>query len=203
MSGILFDKYGAILAEDVEILEACLAQVCPKETVDEYLPIVRVVEIGMHDGATARGIKAFIEAHRAQIDYWGIDPDPGKTRPRISWEGGYHVVIGDSAEVFNQIPDQVDLLWIDGCHCFNHSALDLLHYSPKVRPGGFMCFHDTNPAGEGAEHQYHGPEIPEFGLATNQALKALRFPWPNWRLFADNWPTDVHNCGTRAYQRIA
>lgn len=94
------------------------------------------------------------------------------------------------------------MLWVDGCHCMRCVVMDVLHYTPKVRPGGYVCFHDVNPKGEGAEHQYHGPMIPEFGLAVNQALHAIRFPWPNWAFFMERVPTDVHNCGTRAYRRI-
>lgn len=197
MSGKLFDRYGAILQEDVEILEECLFTALAESLADRPL---RVLEIGMHDGGTARGIEAFVKSSDATLDYYGIDPDLGKTRPRYVPAGG-KVIIGDSAEVFNQVPDEIDLVWVDGCHCMNHVILDTIHYEKKVRDGGFMCFHDVNPVGQGQEHQYHGPVIPEFGLATDMAHKAIRFPWAPWLLFKEAWPTDVHNCGTRAFKR--
>lgn len=195
MSGEPFQcGYGAIVAEDVAILEKCLAMVIGLR------PIVSVLEIGMHDGGTARGIQRYINAAGLELDYIGIDPDDGTTRPRYVPPGG-RVVIGDSAEVFGEIPGGLDLVWVDGCHCMNHVMLDTVHYERKVRKGGFMLFHDVNPVGQGTEHQYHGPETKEFGLATDMAHKAIRFPWDPWTLFAEAWPTDRHNCGTRAFRK--
>ena len=50
MSGHLFDKYGAILQEDVEVLESCLTLIASKCHAEERFP--RILEIGMHDGGT-------------------------------------------------------------------------------------------------------------------------------------------------------
>lgn len=206
MSGQPFEcGYGAIVQEDVQVLEQCLAELCGAfggnvVATNNPLHPIRICEIGMHDGGTARGIEAFLLKFGRRLEYYGIDPDDGSTRPRYVPEGG-KVVIGDSAEVFNQIPDGLDLVWVDGCHCRGHIILDTVNYGERVRPGGFMLFHDVNPAGQGQEHQYHGPEIPEFGLAIDMAHKAIRFPWHPWVLFAEAWPTDRHNCGTRAYRK--
>lgn len=197
MSGKLFDRYGAILEEDVEILEECLMVALMETGAERSL---RVLEIGMHDGGTARGIEKYVNGLDAKLAYWGIDPDKGLTRPRYAPKDAT-VIIGDSAEVFNQVPDDLDLVWVDGCHCLNHVVLDTIHYAKKVRTGGFICFHDVNPVGQGQEHQYHGPVIPEFGLAIDMAHKAIQFPWSPWLLFKEGWPTDVHNCGTRAYKK--
>ena len=198
MSGKLFEGgYGAILNEDIDVLEECLFSAIAESSADHPL---RVLEIGMHDGGTARGIEAYCARMGAKLEYVGIDPDEGKLRPRYTPAGAV-VIIGDSAEVFSQVTGEFDLVWVDGCHCFNHVVLDTLHYEKKVRDGGFICYHDVNPVGEGAEHQYHGPVIPEFGLAVNQALKALRFPWAPWTFFKESIPLGVHNCGTRAYKK--
>lgn len=200
MSGKLFDRYGAILQEDVEGLEMALSElIFPKTLCGDT---IRVCEIGMHDGNTARGIQNFIQGAGRKLTYWGIDPDPGTSRPRYIPEGAT-VIVGDSAEVFNQVPDGMDLIWVDGCHCFNHVVIETLHYSRKVRPGGFLCFHDTNPSGQGKGYQYHGPNIPEFGIDVNHALEAIKFPWSPWTLVYDKSPTDVPDCGTRIYRNGA
>ena len=193
MSGTIFEcGYGAIVNEDVQVLEACLSELC------EQKGIIHVLEIGMHAGATARGIKAFAEARGCQIWYIGIDPD---TSGRcVAWDGAT-VLIGDSAELFHKVPNGLDLVWVDGCHCMNHVILDLIHYAPKVRPQGFMCFHDINPEGAGQFHQYHGPDIPEFGLGTLQAFEALRWPWDPWVEFLRKWPEDKADCGTVAFRK--
>ena len=177
-------------------MEACL-----NEIVLEHISPVRVLEIGMHDGNTARGIEKFFVDRGIAMEYMGIDPDDGSTRPRHVPKDG-KVIVGDSAEVFEGIPSGFDLVWVDGCHCFNHVVLDTLHYARKVRPGGFICFHDINPAGQNEiEHQYHGPQTPAFGLAVNSALEAIRFPWAPWTLFGEKYPSDRSNCGTRAYRK--
>ena len=125
-------------------------------------------------------------------------------RPRYVPANGIEV-IGDSAEVFNQVPDGLDLVWVDGCHCFNHVVLDTLHYEKRVRPGGFICYHDINPFGQGLlnEHQYHGPDIPEFALAVTDALSAIRFPWGTWQYFMQKYPppSDSQDCGTLAFRK--
>lgn len=204
MSGKLFDKYGAILAEDVEVLEACISVVAPLydlRAVDVSEPrTVRVLEIGMHDGGTAKGIEAFLADRGWKLAYVGIDPDTGHTRPRYVPAGGREI-IGDSAEVFHLVDGEFDLVWVDGCHCVNHVILDTVHYSPRVKVGGFMLFHDVNPAGQGTEHQYHGPETPSFGLANDEAHRAIGWPFAGWELCMERWPTDVHNCGMRAFRR--
>lgn len=198
MSGRLFDQYGAILNEDVEVLEECLFTVMAESRADHK---IKVCEIGMHDGGTAKGIERYIREMDGRLDYFGIDPDPGKTRPRYIPEGGT-VIIGDSAEVFDQVPNDLDILWVDGCHCRNHVVLDTFNYEGKVRHGGFMLFHDVNPKGQNeVEHQYHGPNTKEFGLAVVEALKMIRFPWNPWTLFRELSPTEVNNCGTRAYKK--
>lgn len=203
MSGQLFDKYGAILAEDVAVLEACLLAVQDLPGGNPIARTIRVLEIGMHDGGTARGIEQFVnKTMGCALQYVGIDPDDGTSRPRYVPENGI-VIIGDSAEVFNRVPFGFDLVWVDGCHCMNQVMLDTIHYSPCVRPGGFMLFHDVNPRGQGSHHQYQGPETPEFGLATDMAHEEIRFPWAPWTKFAEAWPTEEGrtDCGTRAYRK--
>ena len=139
MSGEPFKcGYGAIVNEDVEVLEWCLRQlVRPNDDVS-------ILEIGTHDGGTAMGMMRFLESIGGAIDYYGIDPDNGSHRPR-HLPGGARIIIGDSAEVYDQVPYDHDLVWVDGCHCFNHVVLDTMHYAPKVRMGGFICYHDINP----------------------------------------------------------
>lgn len=38
----------------------------------------------------------------------------------------------------------IDILHIDGNHSEPHSVHDVTHYIPKVKPGGIICFDDTN-----------------------------------------------------------
>ena len=207
MSGTLFEcGYGAIVLEDVAVLEACLFALQ-----DQFIPgldhVIRVLEIGMHDGGTARGIENYLKPvsdriGRNLLRYTGIDPENGSTRPRHIPAGG-KVIIGDSAEVFSQVEGPLDLVWVDGCHCMNHVILDVAHYATMIRVGGFILFHDANPTAQGQTHQYHGPDIPEFAVSVTKGLEAIQFPWPNWKLFDKRFPSDKQDCGTLAFQRIA
>lgn len=218
MSGQLFSRgYGAILDEDIEVLEACLRAIMdakqqPAGSTEaistNILPRVKVCEIGMHDGNTARGIETFLHTHGFGLEYYGIDPDDGSTRPRVCPNGG-HILVGPSNEMFIHVPEGMDLVWIDGCHCEPCVICDIALFAPKVSVGGFLCLHDTNERGQfrsDAGHQYHGPEdSPYFGLAVRHAMKSIRFPWPEWELVADRTPPepDRIDCGTMAFRRIA
>jgi hypothetical protein len=147
-------------------------------------------------------MQAWCDAHDRRLYYVGIDPDDGTTRPRFVPTEGV-VIVGDSAEAFTKLNPHLlfDLVWVDGCHCMNHVILDTIHYAPCVRPGGFMLFHDVNPRGQGAHHQYHGPETPEFGLAIDKAHGAIGWPFAEWSMFMEKWPEDRTDCGTRAYRK--
>lgn len=195
MSGKLFEcGYGAILMEDVEVLEACLEKLCSPGAV------VRMCEIGAHDGGTALGIKRYVESHGAKLEYWGIDPDPH--RNKFAWEGAT-ILQGDSAIEWHKIPGDLDLVWVDGCHCRNHVILDTVNFSPKVRNFGFLCFHDVNPQIQGVgEKQPCGPvDVPQFNVSVVEGLQAINFPWGPWDLFKEAYPLDVWGCGTRAYRK--
>jgi hypothetical protein len=217
MSGHLFDKYGAILAEDVEVLEKCLEALCNEAkplagsveaiATRQPQPVVRVCEIGMHDGGTARGIEGFVNTRGCTLHYYGIDPDDGSTRPRYIPPGGA-IMVGKSQERFVDVPDVLDLVWVDGCHCAACVVADLGLFAPKVREGGFLCLHDTNPRGQFRRdlgHQYHGTlGNPYFALAVRKAMELVQFPWPNWELFAEGNPPeeDRMDCGTMAFRRL-
>ncbi len=197
MSGKIFEcGYGAIVLEDAAILESCLEKLCAPglETT------IKVCEIGCHDGGTALGIKRYVESHGCKLEYYGIEPD--KDRQQFYWGAGCTIINADSTEVFNKVPYDLDLVWVDGCHCFNHVVLDTLHYAKRVRNFGFMCYHDINPKIQRVgEKQYHGPDIAEFMVCVNDALAAIRFPWAPWELWDQDFPTDQWGCGTAAFRK--
>ena len=48
-----------------------------------------------------------------------------------------------NAEVSNPYHGRVDILFIDGDHTYDGVKKDFEMYSPLVRPGGLICFHDV------------------------------------------------------------
>lgn len=73
-----------------------------------------------------------------------------------------HLIRGDShaKEVVARVRDItqcLDLLFIDADHSYEGVKHDFLSYSPLVRPGGIVAFHDI------AEHrQESGGDVPRF-----------------------------------------
>jgi cephalosporin hydroxylase len=41
-----------------------------------------------------------------------------------------------------EIPASIDLLFIDTSHLYDHTMAELKRYAPRVRPGGWIVFHD-------------------------------------------------------------
>jgi predicted O-methyltransferase YrrM len=60
---------------------------------------------------------------------------------------------------------KIDLLFIDGDHSYNGVKKDFTDYSPLVRKGGWIAFHDIIPAGlkdEGVQRGGWTGGVPEF-----------------------------------------
>ena len=41
-----------------------------------------------------------------------------------------------------QVPDDLDLIFIDGSHTFESARSDYMHWRPKLRTGGILAIHD-------------------------------------------------------------
>lgn len=190
----LFTKYGAIAEEDGRVLEAAL------EALTSDIPAsVFALEIGIDCGATARGIRSFLEARNIALRYVGIDP--GLLNPVLPPFPGAVVHKAKSEHAFHLVPSAIDLVLVDGNHSRNAVILDTFNYESKVRAGGFMLFHDTAPAMQGQDYQYEGPRIRENHVCVNEALELIGFPWAPWFLFDEDWPKDSTRCGMRAYRK--
>jgi predicted O-methyltransferase YrrM len=55
-----------------------------------------------------------------------------------------HIVVhrGDSSAMAGQVPNQIDLLFIDGDHSYAAVKADLALYGPKLKADGFLLLHD-------------------------------------------------------------
>ncbi len=178
---------------DSDVLDACCEMVLRTKSA------VKILEIGMWKGLTALGFKKFIEEKGGTLDYWGMDPGL-LTNPEPPFAGA-HVISGKSEECFYLVPDDFDIIFVDGNHSRNAVILDTFNYESKVRSGGFLIFHDTNPRCQGSGYEYDGPHIPEFGICVREAWSMMGWPWDPWEFFMEKYPLNHHQNGTAAWIR--
>lgn len=182
-------SYGALNAVDVRVLEAVLARYCDKP--------LTFLEVGIHVGDTARGVWHYCRDHGIALTYYGVDPVKPQICPPFP---GAHFVYGDSAEVFHWIPS-VDIAFIDGCHCRNHVILDTINYGERVKPHGWMLFHDCSPEIQQTMKDPHGAAIPQFYNSVLEAHQKMRFPFPEWVLADSQYEHGHQYGGINAYRR--
>jgi len=192
MSDMFCKRFGSILEEDAQVIEATLSELVPRGK-------IKWLEIGMFAGGTGRGVRDYCEARGVAFEYWGIDAGY-ITEPVVPFPGAV-VIKGRSEEVFPRVPDGFDGIFIDGCHCRNHVILDTLNYAPKVNPGGFLLFHDAGPSAQGKDKQPCGPDIPEFAISTLAAFEVMGWPRPGWNLFMEKYREGAPLGGVRSYRR--
>jgi len=158
--------------KDIAILEQCTRDVARRFQRD-----LCVLEIGTFDGHTVRSIDDMIRCEGV-TDYahWVIDKrleDKGVWEPPFR---GCKCLWGDSIDVAPEVPGNLAFVLVDGCHCLYHVLADFALYAPKVRIGGLMLFHDTNPRTdkEYQPWQYHGDkDRRESYVSVRMGLKAL------------------------------
>lgn len=124
----------------------------PNQDMHDYSPLLReigsrsrrVIEIGVRDGVSTSAFLLGMQDAGAGGELWSIDVNPG-CGGVIEGCPNWHFVHGntqDPASILPRLPDQVDVLMIDG----NHNAIpvrnDLENYAPLVRPGGLILMHD-------------------------------------------------------------
>lgn len=184
-------NYGALTLVDVSVLEEVLSKYRNRP--------LRFLEIGVHTGATARGIRDYCEANGISLEYWGIDLG-------VQWDGqipfvGANMVKGDSAEVADSVPSVFDVVLSDGCHCANHVIIEVALYGEKVAYGGFLLHHDIAPHVQQTMKDPHGPNTPRFHNSVNEALEMIHFPWHPWIEYIRRFDPDSKWGGMVAWRR--
>ncbi len=192
MSDQFCPRFGSILEEDAEVIEATLTELSSRG-------LVKWLEIGMFRGGTGAGVYNFLAERNVALEWWGIDAG-FITEPTSPFPGA-NVIKGRSEEVYMHVPDGFDAIFIDGCHCRNHIVLDTFNYAPKVRPGGFLLFHDCGKSSQGIDKQPCGPLHLDFCVSTLAGLDLIKFPWPEWTLFMERQREGFPLGGTRSYRR--
>ena len=129
------------------------------------LGYARGVEIGTLRGDYAKEILARNpQCHLTCIDPWLIydhskitegmhHRNYDKTVKRLQpWleEGRCDIIKRKSMEAVDMFDDEsLDFVYIDGDHCFDAVAMDIIRWNAKVRPGGMIACHDYIPLRRG------------------------------------------------------
>jgi predicted O-methyltransferase YrrM len=184
--------FGLMTALDATKLTSCLTLLAGARG---PLP-VRVLEIGVREGATARGMKAVLDTMESSIQYVGIDnaKDLGRLDPPFE---GATMILGDSNApmTFNaaRLHGDYDLVLVDGCHCKAHAYMDAELYREVVAPGGYLLFHDAAPGMQGTDLQHDNRYVEVRGalaaakmlplsddLSEEFTLQPEAYDNPNW-----------------------
>ncbi len=129
------------------------------------IDVKKIAEIGVNKGETSRLLRhLFPEAQLFLIDPWMISSDYLLSGSPISrkikhYEKAFQTVqeafssdplttilrMTSSAAV-SHVPDDFDLVFIDGNHEYTQVKEDILSWLPKVRTGGILAGHDYDPS---------------------------------------------------------
>ena len=164
-------KYGLISEIDARCLEKTIDLICTEfKSPDDWL--INVLELGVYGGATGNGIRKYLHFAGREIMLTGIDNKKDNEEVLYPYD---NLIIGNSDEVAYKIPDESQhLIFVDGCHCFAHVVSDFFCYAPKVKVGGYLCFHDTGKHIKPFKDFQHGhKENTDAYISVRKALKAI------------------------------
>lgn len=169
-------QYGLISRTDANTLERTIDLICQEFPLDYHL---KITEIGLFNCETSNGIMDYVVSKGKCIDFIGIDNEKDKpitTKYISETYKEFSVIIGNSTEVYNALPDNSQhLIFQDGCHSFPCVIADFFCYAPKVKVGGYMAWHDTGKhIKQFKDWQRMGSEgDSDMYISVRKALKAI------------------------------
>ncbi len=141
---------------------------------------VRVLEFGTRRGNSTLAFLAAAEAvdgHVWSSDIFPVLSDPNGMRP-WSRHPRWTFIQGDDMDVALQarLPLEVDVLFIDTSHLYEHTLQELHAFMPRVAPGGVGLFHDTDlyMNVSGVQDDY-----PQVSKALNEYCRQTGQSWEN------------------------
>lgn len=154
----------------MKTLEERYQQVCREwSDIQEHLPTLvemvealdakRVIELGVRWGTST--IAWLYGLQKTAGHLWSVDVDHPSIWNDLVGHPGWTFIRGDDTEawVLQELPEEVDIVFVDTSHRYEHTKREIELYAPRVRPGGALVFHDT--AVKEFEHHEPGTE-PEY-----------------------------------------
>lgn len=105
------------------------------------IPGVQVIELGVRSGNSTAAFLTAAEEHDGHV--WSVDIAPPHTPTEWRHTGRWTVIVNDDLVIVDELPNQVDVVFIDTSHTYDQTLAELHAYAPKVRPGGVILLHDT------------------------------------------------------------
>ena len=193
--------YGILTNTDVENLEKSLSMLIDQFGKEEKL---NILEIGTYEGNTMRSVRKKVESlGNPNCEYWSVD-DGSYMKNKVSPFPECHFILGDSTESFMLVPEKLHWVFIDGCHCANHSMLDFLNYGYRVIKNGFVVFHDAGNSAQGRGWQRHGPQNHlDFETAVLSGFKKMNIMnRPDWKHISTSQNPRSGYGGVAIFQKV-
>ena len=170
--------FGLLSMNDVPFLEHTLHLVASKHG------NIRMLELGVANGGTTAGIYNHCQKMKWPFSWIGMDHKIG--RPEFPLGDWGKFIEGDlyHPQNWQQVPDDINLLFIDPCHCTSHTVEAFNLFERNVIRDGYILFHDTcsHPDWQGKWEQCK----PDRFIGTREALKLLRLDKESLVAVADN-----------------
>ena len=132
-----------------------------------------VVELGTRSGVSTIAWLYGLEHTGGHLTSVDLDP-----QPEIGDHDHWTFIQGDDLDrdVYLQLPDRVDIVFIDSSHAYKHTLVELNLYRWLVRPGGLIMLHDTEN-----EQPFEVRPQPPFPVkrAVNEFCEAEGLTWEN------------------------
>jgi hypothetical protein len=150
------------------------------------------VEVGVHQGEYLFAMVNYCK----QVKWFGVDPysvyksfsDRFIMPPQEEWNKVYAAICQKisthsdrhriklirkkAVDSLSDIPNDLDLVYIDGDHTYEAVAEDIKLWEPKVRPGGIIGGHDYNKSKDRYRKIFSGviQAVDEYAAANNRLL---------------------------------
>lgn len=100
-----------------------------------------VLELGVRHGVSTSALLAGVQAHGGRLVSLDLDPECGLL---FAGQPGWTFVRGDSHAEHAEIPQALDVLFIDTTHTEADTYDELQRWGSRVAPGGVILLHDTD-----------------------------------------------------------
>jgi len=157
--------------------------------IQEYLPFmhkaarsypgVRVLELGARKGNSTLTFLSAAQMVNGTVVSVDIDPIIDDREGMNPWKDcpWWEFIQGDDMDeaILARLPAEVDVLFVDTSHEYDHTLRELRAYMPRVAPGGLALFHDTTRLGVWD----HESTIPSVARALDDYCAEMGITWEN------------------------